>query len=120
MKFSQIGVVCAVVLSLSNPPALAQSAEQSQAIAEQFEKYKGRTFSCTASRKALRKLSKQYPAYHFVFAGRKDTTITGIRGCGFAWNTDLKRAQKVAMENCKEWEVKYGTAGGKKICRFLR
>ena len=57
--------------------------------------------------------------WHLAFAGRKDSTITGIRGCGYAWNRDAAKAQAVALENCRKWEKTYGTGNGEKTCRLM-
>lgn len=99
----------------------AQSAAQSAEIKEHLaQKTKGRQ-GCSQARKAIRAIKEDYPGYTFVFAGRKDRTITGIRGCGYAWNTNPAKAAQVAMENCRKWEKEYGTgADGTKTCRILR
>ncbi len=102
------------------PPALAQSQAETIEIQTKLAKFKGSNFSCTKSRRALRRLTKEHPAYTFAFAGRKAPTITGIRGCGFAWNTNPDKARSVAMQNCKKWEIQYGTGGGKWTCRLMR
>jgi hypothetical protein len=76
---------------------------------------------CSAARKQIRRSKKDAAkdGWHLAFAGRKDSTITGIRGCGYAWRRDLAKAQAAAMNNCKKWEVKYGTDNGKKTCRLM-
>lgn len=74
---------------------------------------------CSRVRGEFKILRKKYPSYHFAFAGRKDFTLSGIRGCGYAWNKNKDIANKTAMQNCKKWEEKYGTAGGKKTCSLL-
>lgn len=76
---------------------------------------------CSAARKQIRrqKASAAEAGWHLAFAGRKDSTITGIRGCGFAWYTDLRKAQEHAMASCRKWETTYGTNGGTKTCRLM-
>lgn len=76
---------------------------------------------CTAARKQIKrqKASAAKEGYHLAFAGRKDSTITGIRGCGYAWNTNMAKAQADAMKYCKESEAKYGTGNGEKICSLM-
>jgi hypothetical protein len=79
------------------------------------------TYSCTAARKQVRrlKLAAAKDGVYLAFAGRKDSTITGIRGCGIAWRSSLEEAQKAAMARCRQKEVEFGTAGGKKVCRLM-
>lgn len=76
---------------------------------------------CTAARKQIRRQKQEAASHgwHLVFAGRKDSTITGIRGCGYAWNRDAAKAQQTAMQNCKQWEAKYGTGDGTKVCSLM-
>lgn len=76
---------------------------------------------CTAARKQIRRQTKSAAkeGYYLAFAGRKDTTITGIRGCGYAWDTDKAKAQSRAMSECKKWEKTYGTGQGEKICALM-
>jgi len=76
---------------------------------------------CTAARKQIRrqKAEAAEAGWYLAFAGRKDSTITGIRGCGYAWNRDAAKAQEIALRNCRKWEVQYGTDGGKKVCSLM-
>ena len=76
---------------------------------------------CTAARKQIRrqKSAAAKEGWHLAFAGRKDSTITGIRGCGYAWNSDPAKAQQAAMQNCRKWEKTYGTGDGDKVCSLM-
>ncbi|MEO0402744.1 MAG: hypothetical protein AAF214_10250 [Pseudomonadota bacterium] len=109
------------ILLATSPIAHAQSQAEGDLIADKLNAAaKGRQ-SCSQARKELRKLRDEHPNYHFAFAGRKDRTITGMRGCGYAWNLDLETAQQRAMLECRKSEVEFGTGGdGTRICRLLR
>lgn len=101
-------------------PASGQSDAQANAIRAEIKALEGRDFGCTRARKLLRTLRVDYPDYHFVFAGRKAATITGIRGCGYAWGTDLGDVQTRAMTACRRQEAKLGTGPqGERTCRIL-
>ncbi|MEM7242484.1 MAG: hypothetical protein AAF429_09885 [Pseudomonadota bacterium] len=78
-------------------------------------------FSCSRTQNILSQIKKQkqYKHLHFSFAGRKAPTITGIRGCGYAWNTSEDTAKEQAMAQCKKSEERFGTGKGNRTCRFL-
>ena len=105
-----------LLLALTSQPMEARA----QSVSEELSALKNKIAGCTRAKRKLRNFQKKYKDYHFVFAGRKDRTITGIRGCGYAWNKNRNTARKNAMRNCKKWEKKYGTDGGKKTCRFFK
>ncbi len=107
----------ALLLSLSGP-ALAQSVAKE--IQEELNEISKDSFGCSKVLKRLKTFRRKYPEFHFYFAGRKDDTRTGIRGCGYGFHTDPAKAQAGAMRNCKKWEVNYGTDGGRKICSFIK
>lgn len=103
-------------------PSFSQSPEMDREIRKRMRDAEYRNSAgCTMYRKEIRKFKRrgEFEPYHFAFAGRKDRTITGIRGCGYGWSTDLERAQNIAMERCREWEVEYGVGNGEKTCRLM-
>lgn len=115
--------VLAFGFALHGERAAAQTAKLSGEISSKLRKAMNRNATgCLNTRKEIRRLgrNKRYSAYHFAFAGRKDRTITGMKGCGYAWNVDLEGAQNKAMAECRKWEVKYGTGDGEKTCRFMK
>ena len=122
--FQTVIILClSVGVGLSGNQASAQSAKLSGEISSKIRKVMNRNATgCRNARKEIRRLrrNKRYSAYHLVFAGRKDSTITGMKGCGYAWNVDLVEAQSRAMAECRKWEVKYGTGDGEKTCRFMK
>ncbi len=98
----------------------AHAATDNQKIEDELAA-RGATFGgCSNVRAGVRNLARSYPDYHFAFAGRKAPTITGIKGCGYAWNRDLAKAQANAMRLCRKSEVEYGTDGGKWTCRLMK
>ena len=119
MKHAPLSAVLVAVLLLISP-ALALSEAESSEIRAKMAQFKGKDFGCTRTRKAMRKIAAAHPNYHFAFAGRKALTITGIRGCGYAWNVDAAAAQATALKICKQWEQAYGTAGGTRTCQLMR
>lgn len=75
---------------------------------------------CTAVRLRLKLLQSQNRDKYFAFAGRKDKTPSGMRGCGYSWYMDSKsEAEAIALRNCKKMEVRYGTDGGSKTCHLM-
>ncbi len=114
------GAICTFLLALS-APVFAQSVQQGNEIRAALRDAQGKLRGCTAVRKKFRRLEKRYPAYTFVFAGRQDeTSFTGIRGCGYAWNPDPDEALRRAMAHCRKQEVEKGTAGGTRTCKVMR
>lgn len=115
-------IVSAITLCLCLAPSIshAQSGGKHDDLFEALGYRMAGTATCTKIRRALRDLQELYPEDHFAFAGRKDRTITGIRGCGYAWDETLAAAQTRAMENCRKWEVEYGTHGGTRTCRLMK
>lgn len=121
-SFGMLLMVVACVAAHSAFPAAghAQTQAQSKEIRGRIKEAAGKVFSCSNVRKELAKIASDYPAYHFAFAGRKAPTITGIRGCGYAWHTNENTAHIKALENCRKWESKLGTGNGKYTCRLMR
>ncbi len=59
------------------------------------------SFGCTNSVKKFDKWSKGYE--HAAVAIAKAKTITGSRGCGWAWNqTSKQAAERKAVANCRK------------------
>lgn len=88
-------------------------------LAEEMRQTIKRVGGCTRVRHKFKRLRKQYPAYHFAFAGRKAATITGIQGCGYSWDKNKAKADSRAMESYRRIEKRYGTGDGTKTCRLL-
>ena len=120
MRKAIIGVGLVLSLATANSTAAQDTGEIRAAFKEAQEEMRKNGAGCTYMRKKFRRFRKEFPDAHFVFAGRKDRTITGIRGCGFAWNLDRVKAEEQAMKSCRKWEAEYGTDGGTKTCRFLK
>lgn len=112
------GLLVATVFVIT--PAQAQSPSEAAQISAKMTEFKNKNFGCTRTRKAMRAVAADHPDYHFAFAGRKALTITGIRGCGYAWNINRAAAQAKAMQHCRKWERAYGTAGGTRTCHLMR
>ncbi len=128
-KFPALYLAAALTLTASAAPALAQANkifDLCRAAGKSFDFCMKQTMErslagCTAVRKQIKrqKESAAKEGYYLAFAGRKASTITGIRGCGYAWYKDEAKAQSVAMANCKRWEAEYGTGNGDKTCRLM-
>ncbi|MGC1496345.1 MAG: hypothetical protein WA790_11095 [Sulfitobacter sp.] len=117
MKMLITAVSFVLFLSLSGP-VFAKSAVET--IKEELSELSEDSFGCSKVLKRLKTFRRKYPEFHFYFAGRKDDTRTGIRGCGYGFNSDPEKAKADALKHCKKWEVNYGTDGGKKICHFIK
>lgn len=74
---------------------------------------------CSQIRNKLKIFQAKYKDYKFSFAARNDSTLTGIKGCGYGIDKKKSKADALAMKFCKEWEKTYGTDGGKKVCRLV-
>lgn len=109
----------AVVAVMFLSGAAAPSAWAAPAFDAELKMTVKRVGGCTRVRHRLRSLRKEHPEYHFAFAGRKAATITGIQGCGFAWDKSGPVAAAKAMARCKRIEKKYGTGDGTKTCRLM-
>jgi len=60
------------------------------------------SFGCTSSVNKFEKWSKGYG--HAAVAIAKAKTITGSRGCGYAWHKKSKSiAERVALANCRKF-----------------
>ncbi|MDN2581543.1 hypothetical protein [Aquibium sp. ELW1220] len=115
MRMMASAVLAAIVFAGSVPtPVFA-----APAFDEELKRTVKRVGGCTRVRHRLRSLRKEHPEYHFAFAGRKAATITGIHGCGFAWDRSGSVAASKAMASCKLIEKRYGTGDGTKTCRLL-
>jgi len=121
-RFLPLAALVAGTIALGGA-SWAQSAEETARIERKMDVRMAQAstyaYGCTAIRQVYRKLRREHPSYHFVFAGRRAPTITGMRGCGYAWGADLEKARAEAMAGCKRQEEKLGTNGGKRTCRFL-
>jgi len=101
-------------------PAAALSPVDKQAIQSRIDRERGGTYGCTEMRKLFRVMRKDYPEVTFAFAGRRAATITGMRGCGWAFDADTATAQQEAMRHCKKHEARMGTGpNGTRVCRLL-
>lgn len=117
-----IGAVIIVFTSCLSHPSFSQSHEMDKEIRKRMRDAVYRNSAeCTMWKREIRRFKRrgEFKPYQFAFAGRKDSTITGIRGCGYGWSMDLERAQEVAMEHCRKWEVEYGVGNGEKTCRLI-
>lgn len=103
-------------------PSFSQSPEMDREIRKRMRDAAYRNSAeCTVWKREIRRFKRrgEFEPYEFAFAGRKDSTITGIRGCGYGWSLSLERAQEIAMQNCRKWELKYGIGNGDKTCRII-
>lgn len=109
-----------VTLTLGATPTYGQSPARAAEIRTEMERISDGDFSCTRMRKYFRRAAKMYPEYHFAFAGRRAVTITGMMGCGYAFNVTEEDAQARAMARCKRSEARLGTGGrGNLKCVFM-
>ena len=64
-------------------------------------------FGCSATLRELRKRKNELK--YLAFAKRRALSITGMRGCGYAWNqVNQKVADEKALANCREREKRPG------------
>lgn len=117
MKNFVTAVTIALSLCVLNP-AHAQSV--SKEIQSELDLLGKKSFGCSKILKRFKTFRREYTQFHFFFAGRKDDTVTGIRGCGYGFNIDPEKAQADALKHCKKWEVTYGTDNGTKVCQFMK
>ncbi|MBT8155901.1 hypothetical protein KMP13_18955 [Epibacterium ulvae] len=122
-KLIRFFVLSILAVSICSPGSAQQHLlDLEKEIRKRFdEKTANNAATCTKARKELRRMKRsgKYEPYHFVFAGRKDNTITGIFGCGYAWNVSLEAAQVLSMARCRKWERELGVGNGEKTCRYL-
>ena len=108
-----VGIVSVLIASSGAPVAASD-------LREELARLVKTPAGCSAVRLRLKLLQSQNRDVYFAFAGRKDTTISGIRGCGYSWFQPSKaKAEAIALENCKNMEARYGTDGGRKTCHLI-
>ena len=114
MKILKILLACAVLALSQSAPAHAD-----KAFDDDLKKMANSFNGCSKVRRKFRQYRKEYPEWEWAFAGRSDAAGKRLRGCGFWYSKSAATSRANAMKYCKEWEVKYGTNGGKMKCRIL-
>ena len=99
-------------------PVLAQSITKKEA--QSLINTYNSTFGCTRVRKRIAKAIIKFPDTQFAFVGRTaPKSITGIRGCGFAWGRGRSKVIARAMAYCKKGDRRFGTNTGR-TCKLLK
>lgn len=112
-------VILLAAAPLISGPVYSYAASSIEAAGQELDRIGKRIGGCTRVKRKIREFNRQFEKYHFAFAGRTAISITGIRGCGWSWNTSKKKAETNAMRYCKDWEEHYGTGGGKRVCHLM-
>ncbi len=77
------------------------------------------TFGCTKARKRISKAIIEFPDTKFAFVGRTaPKSVTGIRGCGFAWGRSQSKVNARAMGYCKKRDRRHRNRTGR-TCKLL-
>jgi len=78
------------------------------------------TFGCTRVRKRIAKAIVKFPDTQFAFVGRTaPKSITGIRGCGFAWGRGQSKVNAHAMARCRKKDRRHRNRTGR-TCKLLK
>lgn len=115
-KISLLIGIIAYLFAYSSP-VVAQSITKKEAQAL-FDTYNS-TFGCTKVRKRIAKAVVNFPDTKFAFVGRTaPKSVTGIRGCGFAWGRGQSKVNARAMGYCKERDRRHRNRIGR-TCKLL-
>ena len=110
-KFSLLFATSALVFAVISP-AVAQSITEKEARA--LIRTYNSSFGCTRVKKRFAKAIIKFPDTQFAFVGRTaPKSITGIRGCGFAWGRGQSKVNARAMARCRKGDRRFGTKTGR-------